>query len=57
MKKTLLIVGSGNIALRLAPLFKNNYRIFGLYRNADNIGTLRSNGITPIYGDLDLFKR
>jgi len=53
MKKTLLIVGSGNIALRLAPLFKNNYRIFGLYRNADNIGTLRSNGITPIYGDLD----
>ncbi len=54
MKKTLLIVGSGNIALRTAPLFKNNYRIFGLYRNASSVSTLRSHGIIPIYGDLDL---
>ena len=54
MKKTLLIVGSGDIALRTAPLFKNHYRIFGLYRNSNNIGSLRSHGMTPIYGDLDL---
>lgn len=54
MKKTLLIVGSGDVALRTAPLFKNNYRVFGLYRNASSIDTLRSHGIIPIYGDLDL---
>ncbi len=54
MKKTLLIVGSGDIALRTAPLFKNHYRIFGLYRNANNINSLRSHAMTPIYGDLDL---
>jgi len=54
MKKTLLIVGSGDVALRTAPLFKNNYRIFGLYRNANSVNTLRAHGIIPIYGDLDL---
>lgn len=56
MKKTLLIVGCGDIALRAAPLLQTHYRILGLYRNLDNADHLRLSGITPIYGNLDLPK-
>ena len=54
MKKTLLIVGCGDIALRAVPLLQTHYRILGLYRNLDNADHLRLNGIIPIYGNLDL---
>lgn len=53
MKKTLLIVGCGDIALRVAPLLQKHYRIIGLCRNEDNFGQLQSHGIIPIHGDLD----
>ncbi len=53
MKKTLLIVGCGDIALRVAPLLEKHYRIVGLYRNLDNYGQLQSHGIIPIHGNLD----
>ncbi len=54
MKKTLLIIGCGDIALRTAPLLQAHYRILGLYRNLVNSPNhLRSHGIVPIYGDLD----
>lgn len=53
MKKTLLIVGCGDIALRTAPLLLKHYRILGLHRNLDSSSHLRSHGIIPIYGDLD----
>lgn len=53
MKKTLLIVGCGDIALRTAPLLQKHYRILGLCRNLDNSDRLRSHGIIPIYGNLD----
>ncbi len=56
MKKTLLIVGCGDIALRAAPLLQTHYRILGLYRNLDNADHLRLSGIIPIYGNLDLPK-
>ncbi len=54
MKKTLLIVGCGDIALRAVPLLQMHYRILGLYRNLDNADHLRLHGIIPIYGNLDL---
>lgn len=54
MKKTLLIVGCGDIALRAVLLLQTHYRILGLYRNLDNADHLRLNGIIPIYGNLDL---
>lgn len=54
MKKTLLIVGCGDVALRTAPLLQKNYRVLGLYRNLDSADQLRSHGIIPIYGNLDL---
>lgn len=53
MKKTLLIIGSGDVAMRTAPLLQKKYRILGLCRNLNNIDHLRSHGIFPIYGNLD----
>lgn len=53
MKKKLLIAGCGDIALRVATLLQKNYRIFGLYRNLNQLDHLRSRGIIPIYGNLD----
>ncbi|SOD17556.1 SDR family oxidoreductase [Nitrosomonas ureae] len=53
MKKTLLIIGCGDVALRTVPLLKTHYRILGLYRNADRADLLRANDIIPIYGNLD----
>jgi nucleoside-diphosphate-sugar epimerase len=54
MKKTLLIVGCGDIALRVVPLLQTHYRMLGLYRNLDSTSHLRLHGIIPIYGNLDL---
>lgn len=53
MKKLLLIVGCGDIALRAAPLLLNQYRLLGLCRNPANFNKLRSFGILPLSGDLD----
>ncbi|WP_297325319.1 SDR family oxidoreductase [Nitrosomonas sp.] len=53
MKKTLLMVGCGDIALRAAPLLQKHYRILGLCRSLDSFNRLRSHGIIPIYGNLD----
>ena len=53
MKKTLLIVGCGDVAFRTAPLLQTRYRILGLYRNLEKANHLRAHGIIPIYGDLD----
>ncbi len=53
MKKTLLIAGCGDIALRTASLLQKHYRILGLYRSLDRTGPLRSHGVIPVYGNLD----
>ncbi len=53
MKKTLLIVGCGDIALRAVRFLQTKYRIFGLFRNPGNTRPFRFLGVTPIQGDLD----
>lgn len=53
MKKTLLIIGCGDIALRTALLLNKHYRVLGLTRRAENFKKLRSYQIIPILGDLD----
>ncbi len=53
MKKTLLIVGCGDIALRVAPLLQKRYRVLGLCRKPENFYKLRTHTITPLLGDLD----
>jgi nucleoside-diphosphate-sugar epimerase len=52
-KTRILIAGCGDIALRVAPLLKKNYRLFGLVRDAARHSALRQAGITPVAGDLD----
>ena len=54
MKQTLLIAGCGDVAFRAAPLLQTHYRLLGLYRRPENRASLRSQGITPVFGDLDI---
>ncbi len=53
-KRTLLIVGCGDIALRAAPLLQTHYRLVGLCRKPESRNKLRLSGIIPVHGDLDL---
>lgn len=51
--KSILMVGCGDIALRVAPLLRGRYRLFGLVRNTARHAQLRAAGIIPLPGDLD----
>jgi len=51
--KRILIVGSGDVALRSIPLLKKGYKVFALVRNSANCSRLREIGAVPIMGDLD----
>ncbi len=54
--KRILIIGCGDIAMRVAPLLRSHYRLIGLVRHADQHDVLRQAGITPVAGDLDARK-
>ncbi|MDO8466270.1 MAG: SDR family oxidoreductase [Gallionella sp.] len=51
--KRILIAGCGDIAMRVAPLLRVRYRLFGLARRAGRFAELRAACITPLPGDLD----
>lgn len=51
--KRILIVGCGDIALRVASLLRMRCRLFGLVRNTARFAGLRAAGMVPIPGDLD----
>ncbi len=51
--KRILIIGCGDIALRVAPLLCSRYRVFGLIRNNTRFTEMHLQGITPIMGNLD----
>ncbi len=53
MKKTVLMIGCGDIALRTIPLLQKKYRISGLLRQPDKARLFRSLGVSPVTGDLD----
>jgi len=48
-----LLVGCGDIALRVADLLRGRLRMIGLTRNADDVRRLRQHGIVPLVADLD----
>jgi nucleoside-diphosphate-sugar epimerase len=50
----ILIIGCGDIAMRVAPLLSSRYRLFGLVRNHSRQAKLHSKKIIPILGDLDI---
>jgi nucleoside-diphosphate-sugar epimerase len=51
--KRLLIVGCGDVGLRLAGELAGRRRIFALTHSAGRHGLLRAHGVTPLPGDLD----
>ena len=51
--KRILIVGCGDIALRVATLLKARYCLYGLVRRVERFALLRAAGITPVLADLD----
>jgi len=48
-----LIVGSGDVAMRIIPLLAHRYRVFALVRNPQYCDKLRALGAIPVHGDLD----
>lgn len=51
--RRLLIVGCGDMALRVIPLLTPHYRVYALVRNTTYRAKLRAMAVTPILGDLD----
>lgn len=51
--KRLLIIGCGDVGMRLIPLALARYRVFALTRDVAQCAVLRATGVTPVIGDLD----
>jgi nucleoside-diphosphate-sugar epimerase len=51
--RRLLIVGCGDVALRMVGLLRGRYRLYALSRSAQRHDLLRAHGISPLPGDLD----
>ena len=53
LKQRLLIVGCGDIALRLVRLLGARYRVYALTHSPVRFDLLRAAGVVPLRGDLD----
>jgi nucleoside-diphosphate-sugar epimerase len=51
--RRLLIVGCGDIAMRLIPRLRDRFRLFALTRTTARQVWLRAHGVVPLLGDLD----
>jgi len=51
--RRLLIIGCGDVALRVVPYLGDRYRIYALTHSPERAPLLRMRGIVPIGGDLD----
>jgi nucleoside-diphosphate-sugar epimerase len=51
--RRLLIVGCGDVALRMVRQLRGAYRVYALSHSPGRFGHLRMHGITPVPGDLD----
>jgi len=51
--RRLLIVGCGDIGMRVAALVRGRYRLLALTSSPERVPTLRQAGIVPIVGNLD----
>ena len=52
-KPRLLIVGCGDVGMRLIPLLRSRFRVFALTSQSERLSELRSASVTPILGNLD----
>jgi nucleoside-diphosphate-sugar epimerase len=53
-RPTLLIVGCGDVGLRVARLLRGRWRLLGLTSSPERVPALRAAGVQPLVGDLDL---
>ena len=51
--RRLLIIGCGDVALRMVPLVRGRYLIYALTRDRSRVAALRALGLRPLWGDLD----
>jgi nucleoside-diphosphate-sugar epimerase len=51
--RRLLIVGCGDLGMRLVPLLRDRYRLYALTRSPERHAHLRMQGVVPLSGDLD----
>lgn len=52
-KPRLLILGCGDVGMRLLPLLRTRYRVFAVTRDMANAEALRAAGAIPVLADLD----
>lgn len=52
-RERVLIVGCGDVGLRIAGQLRSHVRVLGLTSSAARVTELRSQGVTPLVGDLD----
>lgn len=52
-KPRLLIVGCGDVGLRLLPLLRERFRVFAVTSQPARVGELRAAGATPVVANLD----
>ena len=52
-KPRLLILGCGDVGMRLLPLLRDRYRVFAVTSQAERCAELRAAGAMPIVADLD----
>ncbi len=53
MAQRILLVGCGDVALRVAELLRHRARLVGITRNRDDVRRMRAHGIVPLVADLD----
>jgi nucleoside-diphosphate-sugar epimerase len=51
--RRLLIIGCGDVALRMVALVRERYVLYALTRDRDRFPRLRAAGLKPVWGDLD----
>ena len=51
--RRLLIIGCGDVGMRLLPLLGGHFHVFALLRDPAGAASVRERGATPILGDLD----
>lgn len=49
----MLIIGCGDVGMRLLPLVRDRFRVFAVTRSAEHCALLRDAGAIPIVADLD----